>query len=130
MRLIKWKPSFSLGIPEVDREHRELIGLINMVYASMASARPEIIETCLADIYAGISSHFVLEERHMRDTDFAEYAAHKQDHQALLDQIRVMMERFNEDPEAGSKALQRELSDWFSIHFTTFDARLHRQLGA
>ena len=29
MSLMKWKPSFSLGIPGVDLEHRELIEMIN-----------------------------------------------------------------------------------------------------
>jgi len=48
MTLIKWKPSFSLGIPSVDHEHRELIGAINTVYDSMIdNADPEIIESCL-----------------------------------------------------------------------------------
>lgn len=129
MVLIKWKPSFSLGIPSVDYEHRELISMINMVYASMASAGPEIIESCLEDIYAGISSHFALEERHMRDAGYEEYEAHKEDHEELLDQIRSMMDLFEEDSESGRLILQQELSDWFNVHFTTFDARLHHKLG-
>ncbi len=129
MVLIKWKPSFSLGIPSVDYEHRELISMINSVYASMANAGPEIIEACLEDIYAGISSHFALEERHMRDAGYEEYEAHKEDHEELLDQIRSMMDLFEEDSESGRIILQQELSDWFNVHFTTFDARLHHQLG-
>jgi hypothetical protein len=40
-----------------------------------------------------------------------------------------MMDLFEEDPEAGRIILQQELSDWFSIHFATFDARLHDKLG-
>ena len=35
MNLIQWKPSFSLGIPSVDLEHREMIGLINEAYERM-----------------------------------------------------------------------------------------------
>ena len=130
MTLIKWQPSFSLGIPSVDHEHRELIGAINTVYDSMVSnVNPEIIEACLEDIYADISSHFALEERHMRDAGYEEYEAHKDQHEDLLDQIRSMMDLFEEDPGAGRIILQQELSDWFSIHFATFDARLHHKLG-
>ena len=130
MTLIKWKPSFSLGIPSVDHEHRELIGAINTVYDSMqADASPETIESCLEDIYADVASHFALEERHMRDAGYEEYEAHKDQHEDLLDQIRDMMDLFEEDPESGRIILQQELSDWFSIHFATFDARLHHKLG-
>ena len=130
MTLIKWQPSFALGIPSVDHEHRELIGAINTVYDSMVdNADPEIIESCLEDIYADVSAHFALEERHMRDAAYEEYEAHKDQHEELLDQIRSMMDLFEENPESGRIILQQELSDWFSIHFATFDARLHNQLG-
>ena len=130
MTLIKWKPSFSLGIPSVDHEHRELIGAINTVYDSIqADASPETIESCLEDIYADVSSHFALEERHMREADYEEYEAHKDEHEDLLDQIRDMMDLYEDDPESGRLLLQQKLSDWFGIHFTTFDARLHHQLG-
>ncbi len=130
MALIRWKPSFSLGIPSVDHEHRELIGAINTVYGSMqADASPETIESCLEDIYADVASHFALEERHMRDADYEEYGAHKDEHEDLLDQIRDMMDLYEDDPESGRLLLQQKLSDWFGIHFTTFDARLHNKLG-
>ena len=130
MTLIRWKPSFSLGIPSVDHEHRELIGAINTVYDSMqADASQETIESCLEDIYADVASHFALEERHMRDSDYEEYEAHKDEHEDLLDQIRDMMDLYEDDPESGRLLLQQKLSDWFGIHFATFDARLHHKLG-
>ena len=129
MTLIKWQPSFHLGIPAVDHEHRELIAMINTVYASLTSTSRENIESCIEDIFAGISSHFALEERYMRDTGYEEYEAHKEEHEELLDQIRDMMDLLNDDPETGRKILQMELSEWFSIHFSTFDARLHAKLG-
>jgi len=130
MTLIRWKPSFSLGIPSVDHEHRELIGAINTVYDSMqADASPETIESCLEDIYADVASHFALEERHMREAVYEEYEAHKDEHEDLLDQIRDMMDLYEDDPESGRLLLQQKLSDWFGIHFATFDARLHHKLG-
>ena len=130
MTLIRWKPSFSLGIPSVDHEHRELIGAINTVYDSMqANASPETIESCLEDIYADVASHFALEERHMREAVYEEYEAHKDEHEDLLDQIRDMMDLYEDDPESGRLLLQQKLSDWFGIHFATFDARLHHKLG-
>jgi hemerythrin len=130
MALIRWKPSFSLGIPSVDHEHRELIGAINTVYDSMqADASPETIESCLEDIYADVASHFALEERLMCEADYEEYGAHKDEHEDLLDQIRDMMDLYEDDPESGRLLLQQKLSDWFGIHFATFDARLHHKLG-
>ena len=130
MTLLKWKPAYSLGIPSVDLEHREMIEMINTVYANLnEDADLERIEAALEDIYAGIASHFALEERHMREASYEEYEDHKDEHEDLLDQIRDMMDEFADNPQAGRESLQKSLSDWFGQHFATFDARLHHQLG-
>jgi hemerythrin len=76
MTLLQWKPSYALGIPSVDHEHRQLIALINETYEHLeGSADPDAVERCLEDICAGIAAHFALEERHMREAGYAEYAA-------------------------------------------------------
>ena len=130
MTLLQWKPSYSLGIPSVDHEHRELIEMINEAYSHMETGSgPDQIEACLEDIFAAISSHFALEERHMREAKYGEYPAHKDEHEELLDQLRDMMDGFADDPEQGEAILQTRLSDWFGRHFATFDARLHHKLG-
>ena len=130
MELLQWKPDYALGIPSVDHEHRELIGMINQIYQQM-SGEPDAwaVESCLEDIYAGIAAHFALEERHMRETRYEEYEAHKEEHEELLDQILDMMDEFAADPQSGRVTLERRLSDWFGHHFATFDARLNHGLG-
>jgi len=130
MTLLKWKPAYSLGIPSVDHEHREMIEMINNVYARLESnAGSDQVEAALEDIYAGIALHFALEERHMREAGYREYEEHKDEHEDLLDQIRDMMDEYADNPQAGRESLQKSLSDWFGKHFATFDARLHHHLG-
>lgn len=103
-----------------------MIEMINEVYASVDDRNDvEKVQAALADIHAGISAHFALEERLMREAAYDEFAAHKDDHELLLDEIRNIMDAYEEEPEAGSEMLQRRLSDWFGRHFATFDARLH-----
>jgi len=130
MSLLQWVSGYSLGIASVDHEHREMIEMINHVYDQMErSAHTDAIEAALEDIYAGIAAHFALEERYMREAGYAEYEAHKENHEELLDEIRDLMDSFTEDPESGRKRLKESLADWFGVHFATFDARLHDQLG-
>jgi hemerythrin len=130
MALLQWKSDYSLGIPSVDHEHRELIGMINTVYEHMAEGSDQIaIEACLEDIYAGIASHFALEERHMREARYEEFQAHKDEHEDLLDQLMEIVDEFIDDPESGRTTLKKSLADWFGQHFATFDARLHHSLG-
>lgn len=129
MTLLTWKPEYSVGIEAVDFEHREMIELLNALYEEMNDRNnPDSIEQFLGDIHATISAHFALEERVMRRSDYAEYEAHKDDHEELLDQIRDLMDAFSLEPDSGLTLLKESLSGWFENHFSTFDARLHGQL--
>lgn len=126
MTLLKWKPAYSLAIPSVDLEHREMIAMINNCYERMGrGGDAREIAGFLGEIHTGIAAHFALEEQLMRRTGYPEFMAHKADHEELLDQIRGFMDELSAEPEGGMEALRMGLSDWFGRHFSTFDARLH-----
>ena len=130
MSLMQWKPEYSVGIDSMDDEHREMINLINEIYEKLESELDtDQIEQCLGDIFSTISMHFALEERLMQKSNYAEYQAHKDDHEDLLDQIRDLMDDFAGDTSSGATMLEQSLSNWFAGHFSTFDARLHGVLG-
>jgi hemerythrin len=130
MSLLQWKPEYSVGIESMDDEHREMIELINTTYEKLrADSDAGQIEECLGEILSTISMHFALEERMMKRASYSEYQAHKNDHENLLDQIRDLMDVFDQDPVAGGRRLEERLSAWFAGHFSSFDARLHGQLA-
>ena len=129
MTYLEWKTEYSVGVPAIDEEHREMIELINATYENLENnADSEKIEKFLGDIYAGISAHFALEENLMQKAQYKEYQAHKDDHEDLLDQIHAMMDELLDDPEKGAQSLKQKLNKWFGGHFATFDARLHKDL--
>ena len=129
MTLLLWRDDFRIGIDEVDQEHQELIGLINETHAALGSDRSgERVEAFLGEIFARISAHFALEEKAMQVRRYPDAAAHKADHERLLDDLRDLM-----DEQADGRALDEadfasRLEAWFGNHFRTFDARLHHFL--
>jgi len=129
MSYLQWKAAYSVGIDSMDVEHREMIELINAVYAELEGRRDAgAIEGFLGEVHGAIASHFALEERIMRESGYEEYIAHKNDHEALLDQILDMMDASFEDAQTGFTLLEENLSSWFGNHFVSFDARLHGKL--
>jgi len=129
MAQIEWKDEFNLGNAAVDEEHKQLIEQINQIYDQIAMPMDVLtIESLLAELQADISAHFALEELLMEQSGYAEFEAHRRDHERLLDDINDLIFQFEEDPEAGKKLLKSTLSDWFGVHFNGFDARLHGQL--
>jgi hemerythrin-like metal-binding protein len=130
MALIEWRPEFETGIREVDAEHRQLVDLINDLHQGIADkADRETVSAFLGEVFARIAAHFALEESVMRKHAYDEYAAHKAEHERLLDEIRDIMDAHEAGSEDYGAALSTRVRDWFVNHFKTRDARLHRMLG-
>ena len=130
MALLHWKDQYSVGIEAVDHEHKELIELINQLHDELTASGEDLsIEAFFGDLFKGISAHFALEERFMRERRYDQLAQHKADHERLLDEIRDIMDDF-EQHEVASADLGTRLDAWFSRHFETHDARLHKALGS
>lgn len=130
MALIEWRDDFEIGITAVDFEHRELIGMINELHAGLAhSPERDSVLAFLGEIYARISAHFALEEKTMREIGYQAFAEHKADHETLLDDIGDIVDDVeNNDTPDYAKDLGERLQSWFTTHFSTHDARLHRFL--
>jgi hemerythrin len=130
MSLLHWEDRYSVGIAAVDHEHRELIELINRLYAeATAQGSRDAIANFFGDLFKAISSHFALEERLMRERGYDQLTQHKSDHERLLDELRDIMEDFEASERIDERLLADRLDAWFSRHFESHDARLHSVLG-
>ncbi len=130
MSLINWRDEFSVGVAAVDHEHREMIALINELDGAMQddTSQASVVQA-LGEIYARISAHFALEEKIMRDARYTYFAEHKQDHEQLLDELLDVVDSVDEKGRYDRADLSRSLERWFSDHFRTHDAKLHRELS-
>jgi hemerythrin len=129
MTLIEWKEQYNLGVPAIDHEHRELIDLINELYGNVTGPGTDItVMDFLGELYTKISAHFALEEKIMRDSHYDEYRDHKTDHERLLDDIRDLMDDYEDGVYVDVEGFGARLDEWFSEHFRIRDARLHSKI--
>ncbi len=130
MALIEWRREFETGIASVDHEHAELVALINRIHADMLAGRWPAVADFLGELHDAISAHFALEETIMRAHSYGGYREHKEDHERLLDEIRDIMEEHGQESALRTQdELAARLERWFTRHFQTHDANLHRRLG-
>ena len=130
MALIDWKKEFEIGIPAVDHEHQEIIALINKLHDAMSGDNATIsVIDFLGEIYTHISAHFALEEKIMQSHKYDQYTDHKSDHERLLDELRDIMDDYEENAYFSDKEFATHVERWFTDHFKTRDARLHKHLG-
>jgi len=127
MKLIIWQDNFATGVPSVDFDHKEMIGKINEALEGIYNCSDtKEISKFLGTIHVDISAHFALEEKLMAWSGYGEYRAHKKDHEKLLDEIRDIMDSTEGFTETMLETqLADRLIDWFTNHFSSFDARLH-----
>jgi hemerythrin len=130
MGLLHWETRYSVGIAEVDHEHRELVDLINRLYEEARRRGSKVaVLGFFGDLFRAISAHFALEERVMRERGYDQLTQHKNDHERLLDEVRDIMEDYEVTDLFDEQLLAQRLDAWFSRHFETHDARLHHALG-
>ena len=128
MSVLRWRNEFGVGIEIVDHDHRELIRSIRNRQIELGSSDdPDTIIRLLGEIYAEIAEHFALEEKLMEQLRYAAFADHKEDHETLLDDLREIMVAVEDDGELDEIQLTDDLDRWFSDHFRTHDAKLHRK---
>jgi hemerythrin len=128
--LIAWREDFRIGLPEVDEDHQALIRDINRLHGEFAGgATVWQVAGTLGDVHAAIAAHFALEEKDMAALLYDGLEAHKAEHERLLDEILDMIEDLVASGRYDAAELAARLSAWFSTHFRTQDARLHRWLA-
>jgi len=129
MTLIEWQHEFKIDIAEIDFEHQALIELINESYmeAKKESSAMAVMDF-LGEIFEKISAHFALEEKVMREMNYDQFEDHKEDHERLLDIIRDIMDEYMEASTLDEEKFGDQLKEWFLVHFSTKDARMHNFL--
>jgi hemerythrin-like metal-binding protein len=126
MTLIKWTDEFSLGIDEVDKEHKALVDFINSLYdvIHVGADYVQVVEL-LGEIYSQIAVHFAHEEDMMQESGYSRFEEHREDHETLLDDLREIMDEVEADGSFDAIELSSDLNRWFIDHFRTHDARLY-----
>src|SRR3989339_1805386 len=96
---IEWKKEYSVGVEEIDDQHKYFISLLNDLYDAIIAgkSRAELNELFLylAD-YA--EKHFATEERYFDEFGYEGTVEHKAKHQEMRDEIEKIkgMEDGNE----------------------------------
>lgn len=112
---------FLLGVPAMDRNHREFVDLVNR----MAEAKHAVFAYLYSEMVQHTHAHFAAEEVMMRDSGFGAIAEHIGEHQRVLGE----MDRIGKHLNQGRVTLARnyvieQLPDWFALHARTMDSAL------
>ena len=117
----------SVGVEEIDSQHKELFKMINNLDAAIKNGKPqkEIVRLIgFLDDY--VVEHFGTEERYMTDHDYADYPYHKKKHEWFIEEFYGIKSKLESAaPSVEVIGLSNNLLiTWFSNHIRTTDKSL------
>ena len=90
-----WTDELSVGIPEIDAEHKHFIMLINELNAAIISRMGiEEIKRCMYAIVDDAVTHFAHEERLFKEWNYPEAAQHALRHAEAIEYFHNLTEGF------------------------------------
>lgn len=131
MALINWNPHYSVGIVEIDNQHKKLIALINQLYAAMRRGNGrDILGPVLSELVDYTVYHFSAEERLFHWHGYPEYDEHKQMHDYLSEKAKQLNREFAEGSPAITRDVMLFLSNWLNVHILEVDRKYGPFLNA
>lgn len=120
---IVWKDEYSVGVAEIDSDHKHLVDLINQLEEAREHNRERgQIITILDELIAYTVEHFNREEIVMQRTNYPGFALHKSRHDYLKKKVSDFYRSYvNEEVKEVSADVMRFLYNWLVYHILNDD---------
>ncbi|MGE5503809.1 MAG: bacteriohemerythrin [Actinomycetota bacterium] len=124
MPLLQWNEGFSVGIADLDEDHRSLFALLNELWlAAEQRQENDALRATLKRVCTGMDAHFAREEKHLQHWGYPRLARHVDEHRRLRSSLASLLDRV----ESGNLAsLDWDAFDfigqWLTAHILKSDA--------
>jgi len=119
-----WNDSLSVGVPEIDAQHQQLVQLLNqMIENEDAHVRSEVISDTLTRMTEYSDYHFTTEEAYMQAYGYPEYEAHRVQHLEFMRKTAQLAMAAMEYDKQVPQELLTYLKDWLIIHILQSDMK-------
>ena len=132
MSFMTWNDKLSVGVEAVDEDHKKLVAMINELYDGIiAGEGKEVVGDILDRLVHYTSFHFAREEALFAQTGYSEAAAHKAEHDEMVEWALQAALDFHENAlSAPSLKVMNRLKDWLFDHINGTDKRFGPHLNA
>jgi hemerythrin len=125
-----WDNILSVGIEEIDEDHRRLVNLFNILNHSVTEGdAPDYLEAVLEELISCTVWHFSHEERLMLKYGYEEIAEHKMEHQELIKSAKELQQKVLQAGKLVANEDIEFLEHWLTEHILTADMKLGSYLA-
>jgi hemerythrin-like metal-binding protein len=129
VRDIVWDRILSVGLDEIDEDHRKLVSIFNTLnHAVSEGESPEYLAAVLEELINCTVWHFSHEERLMLKYGYDQAAEHKAEHRELIESARELRDEILQSGGVVTESHIEYLERWLTEHILTSDMRLGDRL--
>ncbi|MDR2211133.1 MAG: bacteriohemerythrin [Spirochaetaceae bacterium] len=129
--IVTWHKSYSVNIPLIDAQHKELINLTNKLYRSCLQGRDHS-KNVFMEVFRGavdyVGYHFSTEEKVMERVGYPGYAAHKKEHADFVKAVLKTADELSRGVNPNPLGFVHYLKDWVLTHIAVSDTLLGKHL--
>lgn len=119
-----WSDSYSVGIPEIDEQHKALFELIDRLHrAIVARQGSAACAEILKELVDYTRIHFALEQSLMHMGGYPDYDGHCLLHKNLVAEVETLQEKIDSGTAAISFELLHFLRNWLTKHILGEDMK-------
>jgi hemerythrin len=131
MALMNWSGKYSVGVEELDNQHKALMNVLNELHAaSMRGKASEVAGPLIRRIVSIATEHFASEERLMESAKFSGLASHRAKHKELAATVGEFVARHEKGDTTMYTQLLYFVRDWQTMHMQTEDQEYARWFAA
>ena len=121
MVMIEWNNSYSVGVEQIDLQHKAFLALITRLSILQERGTPRAMtQRMLLELLKYTEYHFVSEENLMMLTECPLLSRQQDEHARLLDTMAQRCKAFEEEEETLDSIL-KFLVRWFTTHTADLD---------
>jgi hemerythrin len=121
-RFLTWQDSYSVGVGVLDDDHKRLINLINQLQtAALYDTSDEYEKEAFDTLIDYTKTHFQREEELLEKHDFPALEAHKQQHQAMIDEVGNLVSEYQQNADVTIEKTIIYLKEWLIRHINGTD---------
>lgn len=120
--LFPWTDKLSVGITEIDNQHKKLVYLVNQLHKAMKTQKGAHESGKILDELAQyVVTHFKYEEDLFEEKQYPLQGEHIQLHKDLVDKVSAFHDEFKKGKAGLSMDLMYFLTDWLKNHIMKAD---------
>ena len=124
MSKIEWKDEYSVGVTELDRQHRKLFELINrLTDQAVSHSTPGDHSEVLDELIRYALEHLEYEESFLKRHAFPDIDNHKEKHELYLERFNTLLNTSGNEENVFSDELINFLQQWWKHHVLEEDMK-------